>query len=138
MLPIYSQESNFPCETWIRDDNDTYINRIDEGGRKSRVRTGKPTNQNQKVLTFLHQQRTILSFQPVRHFGHLRKYPMQDLSMFVQVGPAAVIKCHHVPPSLLVIDSTILSYFYYLNSVGPFHIYLFNGLAPDPILRPGP
>ena len=96
MLPIYSQESNFPCETWIRDDNNTYINRIDEGGRKSRLRTGKPTNQNQKVLTFLHQQRTILSFQPVRHFGHLRKYPMQDVSMFVQVGPAAVIKCHHV------------------------------------------
>ena len=80
-----------------RDDYDTYIKRIDENGRKSKIRTGKPMNQNQKVLTFLHhQQRTVISLQPVPNFGPLRKYPMQDLSMFVQVGQAAVIKCHRV------------------------------------------
>lgn len=77
---------------------DTYIKRIDEDRRKSRIRTGKPTNQDQKVLTLLHhqQQRTVISLQPVQNFGHLRRYPMQDLSMFVQVGQAAVIKCHRV------------------------------------------
>ena len=96
MLPIYSQESISMCDM-DTGRNDTYINRTDEDGRKSRIQTGKRTNQNQKVLTCLHHRpRTILSFQPVRHFGHLRKYPMQDLSMFVQAGPAAVINCHHV------------------------------------------
>ena len=77
--------------------HDTYIKRTDENGWKSRIRTGKRMNQNQKVLTLLHhQRRTVISLQPVPNFGHLRRYPMQDVSMFVQVGQAAVIKCHRI------------------------------------------